>query len=259
MAFLAHGGDALTPGLALLSASPELLLEVGDEPRDVPGDEPGAEHRRRIARTRPIKGTAARSDDPAQDARAAAQLLASAKDLAELAMIVDLERNDLGRVARTGSVRVEAFPRLESYAGVHHLVADVACELRPDVDAVDALAALFPGGSITGAPKLASMAAIAALEGEGRGFFTGALGRIDLTGRAAFNVLIRTLTWCARERGAAEVGYHVGGGITWSSDAAAEERETLLKGARLAQALDCDDVRAAHDAAGFLERQETGA
>jgi para-aminobenzoate synthetase component 1 len=211
---------ARCPDGALLSASPELLLEF-DGARAV---------------TRPIKGTAAREADAGADARAANALLESAKDLAELAMIVDLERNDLGRCARPGGVRVEAFPRLETYATVHHLVADVAADVRPEVDAFDLLAALFPGGSITGAPKLASMEAIARLEGEGRGFFTGSLGFVDSRGHAAWNILIRTLVWRPRDADG-EVSFHVGGGITWSSDAAAEERETSHKGAGLLRAL----------------------
>ncbi len=208
---------------ALLSASPELLLEVEG----------------RAARTRPIKGTIRRATDPEEDARLRGELLESVKDNAELAMIVDLERNDLGRVAVAGSVRVEDFPSLRSYAGLHHLTADVHATLRPDVDALDALQALFPGGSITGAPKLRSMRAIAELEGEGRGFFTGSAGFIDLRGNARFNILIRTLCWRpTAAAGEGEVRYHVGGGITWSSDAKSEDEETLLKGERLAAALE---------------------
>jgi len=214
-AALASGGEEFPRG-ALLSASPELLLEFDGE----------------IARTRPIKGTAARGTTREDDERRARELLASAKDLAELAMIVDLERNDLGRVCVPGSVRVERHPHLESYATVHHLAADVVGRPRPGRDAVDLLAALFPGGSVTGAPKLAAMAAIARLEGEGRGFFTGALGFVDLRGRATWNILIRTLVWKP-----GEVSFHVGGGITWSSDARAEDDETLTKGAALAAVL----------------------
>jgi para-aminobenzoate synthetase component 1 len=209
----------------ILSASPELLLEV--------------EGRR--ARSRPIKGTAARSDDERLDRALGEALLASEKERAELAMIVDLVRNDLGRVARPGGVRVEGgLPRLESYAGVHHLLADVVAELAEGRSALDALAALFPGGSISGAPKLASMAAIAREEREGRGFYTGALGFLDVRGNAAWNILIRTLVWRPRpgERDAGEFSFHVGGGITWSSDADAEERETLLKAARLIETLE---------------------
>lgn len=208
---------------AILSASPELLLEFDG----------------RTARTRPIKGTAARHTDPALDARMASDLLASAKDRAELAMIVDLERNDLGRVAVPGSVRAEGFPTLTSYASVHHLSADVSARVRPGLDAGDVLGACFPGGSITGAPKLASMEAIAALEGEGRGFFTGSLGLWDLAGRATFNILIRTLCFTpGAVAGSGRVRYHVGGGITFGSDPAAEERETMIKGERLARALE---------------------
>ncbi|MCA8979832.1 MAG: anthranilate synthase component I family protein [Planctomycetes bacterium] len=208
---------------AILSASPELLLELENG----------------VARTRPIKGTAARHADPELDARAARELLASAKDRAELAMIVDLERNDLGRVAVPGSVRATGFPTLTSYASVHHLSADVSATVRPGLDAADVLAACFPGGSISGAPKLSSMEAIAALEGEGRGFFTGSLGSWDLAGRACFNILIRTLCWTpGRDAGVGRVRYHVGGGITWGSDPASEERETLVKGERLARALE---------------------
>jgi para-aminobenzoate synthetase component 1 len=224
---------------ALVSASPELLLELGEE-RLV--GEAGVSSRR-VARTRPIKGTAPRSQDPARDRALARALLASEKDLAELAMIVDLERNDLGRVARPGAVRVEAFPRLESYAGVHHLVADVVAEPRPELGPTEVLAALFPGGPISGAPKLASMAAIAALEGEGRGYFTGSLGFVDLRGRAAWSILIRTLIWrpgAARADAPcpAEVSLSVGGGITFSSAPELEERETLDKARALLAALE---------------------
>jgi para-aminobenzoate synthetase component 1 len=208
---------------AVLSASPELLLEVS-------GQE---------VRTRPIKGTVGRGPDDERDRELARSLLASPKDRAELAMIVDLERNDLSRVCLPGSVRVPEFPMLESYPAVHHLVADVCGTLRPGLDGLDALAALFPGGSITGAPKLRSMEAIADLEGEGRGVFCGSLGFLDARGHARFNILIRTLRWRAKEASNSdgEVSFHVGGGITWSSEAGREEQETLEKGAALVAAL----------------------
>jgi anthranilate/para-aminobenzoate synthase component I len=217
------------PGGALLSASPELLLEFGS-------GEDGA-----LARTRPIKGTAARGHDPAEDRALAEGLLASAKDRSELAMIVDLERNDLGRVARAGGVRVEGFPTLASYASVHHLMADVVARPRDGVDAVACLASLFPGGSVTGAPKMRSMEAIAALEGEGRGFTYGSLLALDTRGSMLANLLIRTLIWRPKPaRGAreGEVTFRVGGGITWGSDPALEVREAEAKGVLLARALD---------------------
>lgn len=241
MGFVAwDAADAAGAG-ALLSASPELFFEFDG----------------RLARTRPIKGTVARGATPEDDRAAAAALLASAKDTAELAMIVDLERNDLGRVAEPGGVWVEGFPTLRTYASVHHLTADVVARTKRGTTASEILAALFPGGSITGAPKLASMRAIAALEGEGRGFFTGALGFVDARGRAAFNILIRTIVWRAEPSSAADravaqsaasararddtpvgtASFHVGGGITWSSDARSEDRETWVKGRLLAEAL----------------------
>jgi len=214
---------------ALLSASPELLLDFG---RDGEGA---------LARTRPIKGTIARATDPAADRARAAALLASEKDRSELAMIVDLERNDLGRTALPGSVRVEGLARLESYASVHHLVADVLARPRPGVDALACLAALFPGGSVTGAPKLRSMEAIAELEGEGRGFAYGSILALDTRGELVASLLIRTLLWRprpARGRGAGQVTFRVGGGITWGSEPAAEEAEAEAKGLYLARALD---------------------
>ena len=207
---------------AIVSASPELLLHIdANTPR--------------VARTRPIKGTAPRGASPAEDEQFRRALMHSAKDRAELAMIVDLERNDLGRVAIPGGVRCSDFPLLETYASVHHLVADVTCELKPGLGPFDVLRSIFPGGSITGAPKLRSMEVIAELEEEGRGYFTGSLGFVDLRGAASMNILIRTLIHresvrCgggpATER---SVSFHVGGGITWRSDAAAEDSETLHK------------------------------
>lgn len=209
MAFLEWRGGAL------LSASPELLLEFDGE----------------LARTRPIKGTAPRAAEAELDAARSRALLASEKDRAELAMIVDLERNDLARVCEPRGVWVEGFPTLASYAHVHHLMADVVGRPRAGVDAFTLLEALFPGGSITGAPKLRAMQRIAELEGQGRGFFCGSSGFVDLRGRAAWNILIRTLVWRPTPGAprAGELSFRVGGGITWASDPAAEERETLDK------------------------------
>ena len=230
-------GDEGFPRGALLSSSPELLLEYDGE----------------LARTRPIKGTAARRASPAEDAAAARGLLADQKELAELAMIVDLERNDLGRVGLPGGVRVEGFPHLESYASVHHLAADVVARVRPGAGAIDVLSALFPGGSITGAPKLAAMDAIAELEGEGRGFFTGSLGFVDLSGRACFDILIRTLVWRP-----GEVSFHVGSGVTWSSDPRAEDDETLAKAEAMARALEPAAQATSGKKAAFRSSYATG-
>ena len=214
---------------AIVSASPELLVELDV---NAAGE--------RIAHTRPIKGTAGRGATPEEDSARKAALLASTKDRGELAMIVDLERNDLGRIALAGGVEVTGFPTLETYASVHHLVADVSARVRGDCSAIDVLSSVFPGGSITGAPKLRSMEVIAEIEGEGRGFFTGALGFIDAEGRAAFNILIRTLVHRERRDGTREVSFHVGGGITWGSDALDEDRETMLKAEGLLAALGPD-------------------
>jgi len=212
---------------ALSSHSPELLLRVDGQG----------------IHTRPIKGTAPRALDPTEDAQQARGLLANPKERAELAMIVDLARNDLGRVSTPGSVRVEPFGAIESYAGVHHLVAEVHGELEPTKDALDALAAVFPGASITGAPKLAAMECIAALEREGRGFFTGSLGFLSNDGSAAFNVLIRSPLWRAlpgegEQTPRGELSLRVGGGITFGSDPRAEDEETLHKARAFLNALD---------------------
>ncbi len=212
---------------AVCSSSPELLLETD----------------RGRARTRPIKGTLPREAEPALDAAARARLFESAKDRAELAMIIDLERNDLGKLARPGGVRVGRWPLVASYAHVHHLEADVRARLESGVQPLDALSALFPGGSVTGAPKLRAMQEIAELERHGRGFFCGAMGfaaarkGAGAGSRAAFNLLIRTLLYRASAPGTrGEISFQVGGGITWSSRAADEDRETLskAKGLRLA-------------------------
>ncbi len=200
----------------IVSSTPERLLRVQG----------------RRLETRPIKGTIARLADPAADAAQRARLLASAKDHAELLMIVDLARNDLGRVAAPGTVRVEARHDLETYATVHHLVATVSAELAPGLDRFDALRALHPGGSITGAPKIRAMQIIAELEPVPRHAYTGALGYLGYDGDADLAIAIRTIT-CAGGLAA----YHVGGGITWDSDADAEYEETLHKGRAMHRAL----------------------
>jgi len=183
--------------------------------------------------TRPIKGTAPRGLEAGEDRNLAAELLASSKNRSELAMIVDLLRNDLSRVCRVPSVEVEAFPLLESYANVHHLVAAISGELEPGVTLATLLEATFPGGSITGCPKLAAMGLIRELEPEPRRIYTGALGwcRADL-GQAELALTIRT-AWAH----GGELRFGVGGGVVWDSDPREEYEETLHKGRSLVRCL----------------------
>jgi para-aminobenzoate synthetase component 1 len=206
-----------TPVWSVLSTSPERFLLVEPDGR---------------VETRPIKGTRPRGATAKEDAAMMSALLASAKDRAELAMIVDLERNDLGRVCEFGSVKVAQHAALESYSNVHHLVSTVEGKLRPGMDVVDLLAAAFPGGSITGAPKIRAMEIIDELEGCSRGIYTGAIGYISDHGRADFNIAIRTLVVEGDQ-----AHYHVGGGITEGSDPVAEYEETLAKGSKLMRVL----------------------
>ncbi len=201
--------------LAIVSASPELFYET----------------RGRSIVTRPIKGTRPRGEDASDDERLIRELRNSPKDRAELTMIVDLERNDLGRVCEYGSVRVAEPGAIESFAQVHHLVATVEGRLRPDIGPIDIVRAVFPGGSITGAPKIRAMEIIDELEPTRRGVYTGAIGYYGLGGRSAFNIAIRTLLI---EGG--RVHFQVGGGIVADSDPEAEYEETLHKGRGLRQA-----------------------
>jgi para-aminobenzoate synthetase component 1 len=204
-------------GWQILSSSPELFLRV-----DAAGG----------ARTRPIKGTRPRGRSPAEDQDLAAELVASAKDQAELLMIVDLERNDLGRVCRTGSVRVEERQRLETHPTVFHLVATVSGRLAPEHDLYDALRSMLPGGSISGVPKIRALQIIAELEPCRRQVYTGALGWLGFDGTCALNVAIRTLV-CHGGR----ARYQVGGGIVADSDPAGEFEETLAKGRAMREAV----------------------
>jgi para-aminobenzoate synthetase component I len=201
---------------AVLSSSPERFLSVDGG---------------RI-RTYPIKGTRPRGATPAEDAAQQRELLASEKERAELLMIVDLLRNDLGRVCRFGSVQVRRLHDLETFATVHHLVGEVEGELRAGVGAAELLRALLPGGSITGAPKIRAQQVIAETEPEPRGIFSGALGYWSACGRIDLSIAIRTIV-C---RGS-EASFHVGAGIVWDSDPALEYAETLAKGRALLAAL----------------------
>jgi para-aminobenzoate synthetase component 1 len=204
-------------GLAIVSASPESFYETR-------GD--------RIV-TRPIKGTRPRGFRPEEDARLKGELAASPKDRAELTMIVDLERNDLGRVCRYGSVRVTEPLAVETFAQVHHLVATVEGRLRPLCGPIDVVRAVFPGGSITGAPKIRAMEIIDELEPTRRGPYTGAIGYYSRGGTSAFNIAIRTLL-VEGDR----VSFQVGGGIVADSDTDAEYHETLHKGSGLRDVLE---------------------
>jgi len=179
----------------------------------------------RRVETRPIKGTRPRSDDPREDRRLAEELLASAKDRAELSMIVDLERNDLGRVCSYGTVKVEEHAVIEHYATVHHLVSTVVGELHPGKDMVDLLRASFPGGSITGAPKIRSMEIIDELEPTARSVYTGSIGYLGFNGNFDLNIAIRTIIVKGNT-----AYFQVGGGIVADSVPEEEYQETLDKG-----------------------------
>ena len=194
---------------ALLSASPEPFLSV---------DPTG------VVKTDPIKGTRPRGRTAVEDRGFARDLLASAKDRAENVMIVDVLRNDLGRVCRPGTVRVPRLCRLERTAAVQHLVSTVTGVLAEGRDACDLLAASFPGGSITGAPKIRAMEIIEGLEPVRRGPYTGAIGWIGPDGAMQTSIIIRTFVADGQR-----LTLHVGGGITWKSDPAAEWDETVTK------------------------------
>jgi para-aminobenzoate synthetase component 1 len=186
----------------------------------------------RRVETRPIKGTRPRGASPMEDDRLAAELRTSEKDRAELLMIVDLERNDLGRVCEPGTIRVDDLFRLETHPTVHHLVATVSGSLRPGCDAVDCIRAMFPGGSITGAPKIRAMQVIAELETRRRNVYTGAIGYLGFDGDCDLNIAIRTIT-CS----GGLATYHAGGGIVWDSDPASEYQETLDKARAMTAAI----------------------
>ncbi len=211
-------------GVDLVSASPELLLER------IPSDDPASGAR---IVTEPIAGTRPRGGDAGADAAMEAELTADAKERAEHAMLVDLERNDLGKVSRFGTVAVPEYRRVDRYSEVMHLVSVVEGETRPDVSLADAVAACFPGGTITGAPKPRTMAIIDELERTRRGPYTGSMFAAGFDGRATFNIVIRTLV-----RHAAEYHLRVGAGIVHDSEPDAEYDETLAKARALVTAID---------------------
>jgi para-aminobenzoate synthetase component 1 len=210
-AYLAWGKSGL------LSASPERFLSL-----DADGQ----------ITTRPIKGTRPRGETPAADLAAVAALRGSAKDRAENLMIVDLMRNDLGRVAATGSIAVPLLCEVESFAAIHHLVSEVTARLRPGLGPVDLLRASFPGGSVTGAPKIRAMEVIDEIEAAARGAYCGAVAWIGWDGAMDSSIVIRTLSLTPTE-----IIANAGGGIVADSDPAAEYEEMRLKLAPLLAAV----------------------
>jgi para-aminobenzoate synthetase component 1 len=196
--------------------SPELFLSI----------------RGRHVETRPIKGTRPRGSTPEEDARLRAELEASAKDRAELVMIADLLRNDLGRVCRPGSIEAGEVVRLESFPTVHHLVSVIKGELAAGRTLADVLRATFPGGSITGAPKLKAMEVLDGLEPVARGPYTGAMGLIGFDGSVDLNVAIRTFVIRGQD-----VCFGAGGGIVADSNPDAEYAESLDKARGMLEAL----------------------
>ncbi len=217
-AALLQYGDA-----ALLSSSPERLVQVQNG----------------VAQTRPIAGTRARAQTKHEDEQLKASLVGDPKERAEHIMLIDLERNDLGRVCQPGSIEVDELLGVESYTHVHHIVSNVRGELRAGVGPVEVLKALFPGGTITGCPKVRCMEIIAELEGTPRGAYTGAIGFINRNGDMDFNILIRSIELQNHGSGA-RLSFRAGAGIVADSIAEKELAETEAKAKGLLRALDCD-------------------
>lgn len=201
----------------IISSSPERFLKLE-------GD---------LATTRPMKGTRPRGRDKKDDRRLKAQLLNSAKDKAELVMIVDLERNDLGKVCGYDTIQVDSLRQLERYNTVFQTTATVSGRLHKDKDRIDLLRACFPGGSITGCPKIRAMEIIEELEPSRRSIYTGCLGYLSFSGGMDFNILIRTLL-----KKQDRLFFGVGGGIVADSSPEGEYQETLVKAKAMLQALD---------------------
>jgi para-aminobenzoate synthetase component 1 len=204
------------PGIAIVSASPERFLKV----------------QRDVIETRPIKGTRPRGKDPVEDESLAQELTHSTKDRAENVMIVDLERNDLGRVCRYGTIKVTELAILETFPTVFHLTSTIMGRLHQDKSDIDLLKATFPGGSITGAPKVRAMEIIDELEPTKRSVYTGSIGYLSFNGNLDINIVIRT--FIIKE---GRAYFQVGGGIIYDSDSEAEYMETLDKAKALIRAL----------------------
>ncbi len=212
-------GLAQFPGGTVISSSPERLISI-DQDR---------------VETRPIAGTRPRGASDAEDAAFKSQLVGSLKERAEHVMLIDLERNDLGRVCLPGSVEVSELMTVESYAHVHHIVSNVRGRLRAGVGVGEAIAAVFPGGTITGCPKLRAMEIIAELEGIGRGPYTGAMGYISRHGKADLNILIRSLVVEGDT-----ASFRAGAGVVADSVPEQELGETRTKARGLLRALGVD-------------------
>lgn len=210
-----------TPRFAVISNSPEKLFSLSAQG---------------VIETQPIKGTVPRGATVQEDARAVAALLKSGKERSELAMIVDLERNDLGKICVPGTVKVVAKRTVQKYSHVIHTLATIRGKLEKKYDWYDALRALFPGGSVTGCPKKRSMEIIQALEDEPRGVYCGSAGYIDLSGACDFNIMIRTL-WFEKNKKSGTLTFRSGGGIVVESDPVREYEETLHKAGAILKAL----------------------
>jgi len=217
--FLLQFGDDFT----IVGSSPEVHVRVRD----------------RVAEIRPIAGTRPRGTSPETDAALVESLLNNEKERAEHVMLIDLERNDLGRVCVGGTVRVDEYMVLETYAHVHHIVSNVSGRLREDASPIQVIRALFPGGTITGCPKVRCMEIIAELEGTGRGAYTGSIGYLNRDGSCDLNILIRTLTSnAAAAAGVAPITFRAGAGIVADSIPLQELAETRAKAEGMLRALE---------------------
>ncbi len=201
----------------IVSSSPERFIQI----------------KKGVIETRPIKGTRPRGKTLEEDLLNKNELINSEKDQAELLMIVDLERNDLGKVSKTGTVKVTELFHLEEYPTVYHLVSTIQGEIKEECDVIDCIKATFPGGSITGAPKIRAMEIIDELEPTQRNIYTGSIGYIGLNGEVDLNIVIRTIV-CKGDK----AYFQVGGGIVWDSDAMMEYEETFYKARALIRALE---------------------
>jgi anthranilate synthase component 1 len=206
----------------MLSSSPERLVQIKN------GE----------IQTRPIAGTRPRGDNVERDRALSTELIGNLKERAEHIMLIDLERNDLGRVCKTGTVEVDELMVVESYAHVHHIVSNVRGELLPGASPIDAIRAVFPGGTITGCPKVRCMEIIAELEQEGRGFYTGSMGYLGRDGSMDLNILIRSMLVQGRD-----FTFRTGGGIVADSVAEREVLETRDKARGMLMAVESYGLR----------------